>query len=117
MGNQLRSCCKNEDNIDNKLKEDNKEENDDLETGSNNGEDNDIKDMFNTSPKTDNSNYIATSSIFSNQNYMTDISNDTLYYSYELGYTHNNYIINRTFNRYVNAILGDWGLGDRKSVV
>ena len=60
MGNQLRSCCKNEDNIDNKLKEDNKEENDDLETGSNNGEDNDIKDMFNTSPKTDNSNYIAT---------------------------------------------------------
>ena len=105
MGNQLRSCCKNEDNIDNKLKEDNKEENDDLETGSNNGEDNDIKDMFNTSPKTDNSNYIATSSIFSNQNYMTDISNDTLYYSYELGYTHNNYIINRTFNRYVNAIL------------
>ena len=46
MGNQLRSCCKNEDNIDNKLKEDNKEENDDLETGSNNGEDNDIKDKF-----------------------------------------------------------------------
>ena len=91
MGNQLRSCCKNEDNIDNKLNEDNKEENEDLETGSNIiGEDNDIKDMCNTSPKTDNSNYIATSSIFKNQNYMTDKLNDTLFYSYELGYTHNN---------------------------
>ena len=106
MGNQLRSCCKDEDNIDNKLNEDNKEENEDLETGSNIiGEDNDIKDMCNTSPKTDNSNYIATSSIFKNQNYMTDKLNDTLFYSYELGYTHNNYIINKTFNRYVNAIL------------
>lgn len=116
MGNQLRSCYKNEDKIiPNKYKDNNNYDNsynegsnENSSTGANHftNDNINIKEFFESLSKDEAlSNFIDTSFEPNNNNFYSDINNDNFFFICDNCHMNKNFNVHKCFNKYNNSIL------------